>query len=177
MKLAIYDFDGTLFDSPDRNKGEKFYVEHTGFQFPFKGWWGRPESLNPPIVPQNPNSNWFFGKPLESYKKNSTGDVIIVLMTGRPFKLRNRIQEILKTQSLEFDIEIFRGMKGQIGNDTIQIKLFELNKILNQFPISSVEMWEDRTEHMIEFENFLKKKKINFEIYSPSGILAKSGIF
>ena len=39
----IYDFDGTLFHSPNKELGEQLYEKSTGKKWPFKGWWGRKD--------------------------------------------------------------------------------------------------------------------------------------
>ena len=46
MIAVIYDFDGTLFHSPDREKGEVAYLEATGELWPFDGWFGRIEFVH-----------------------------------------------------------------------------------------------------------------------------------
>jgi len=43
LTLDIFDFDGTLFDSPG-----------SPASFSGKGWWDAPESLMPPCVPERP---------------------------------------------------------------------------------------------------------------------------
>ena len=45
-KLSVFDFDGTTVDTgmPDTHK--IIYKEKTGEDWPHKGWWGRPESLD-----------------------------------------------------------------------------------------------------------------------------------
>ena len=57
-RAVIYDFDGTIFNSPDREAGELAYLEATGNMFPFPGWWGRIESLMPPVIPEKPGPEW-----------------------------------------------------------------------------------------------------------------------
>ena len=48
-RLAVFDFDGTLFDSPEQEDGMRIWSQKTGQQYPHKGWWGRRESLDSDI--------------------------------------------------------------------------------------------------------------------------------
>ena len=45
-KLAIFDFDGTLVDTPLPETGKELYQEKTGKQWPHIGWWSKQESLD-----------------------------------------------------------------------------------------------------------------------------------
>lgn len=50
--VHIYDFDGTLFLTPDRQEGEKIYFEKTGKSWAStkkKGWWNLAETLDYPF--------------------------------------------------------------------------------------------------------------------------------
>lgn len=160
FRCVIYDFDGTIFNSPTREIGEATYFEATGKLFPFPGWWGRAESLSPPVVPENPGEEWLIQKTIEAYRQDSQDqDTKIVLMTGRPYKNRKRVISICDNYGLKFDSYHFRGQPGQIGRDTLEIKS---NIIVNEL-ISShlrvLEIWEDRPEHVSGFFDFARKLK------------------
>ena len=45
VELQVYDFDGTLVNTPVPEVGMAQYLEATGVPWPFQGWWGRKESL------------------------------------------------------------------------------------------------------------------------------------
>jgi len=151
-RLVTYDFDGTLFNSPDREFGEKKYIELTGEKFPHKGWWGRVESLLPPIVPLIPDKSWFIEETINAYKEDIKCEkTSCMLMTGRPFKIRKRIFEILESQKLLFHFYVFRGQKGQFGNDTLEIKINAIDDHLANNNIKTLEIWEDRPEHADSF--------------------------
>ena len=40
-KVAFFDFDGTLMNSPTPENGKIIYKEKTGVNYPYEGWWGR----------------------------------------------------------------------------------------------------------------------------------------
>jgi phosphoserine phosphatase len=39
-RLAVFDFDGTLMNSPMPETGKQEWSEKMGKPFPFRGWWG-----------------------------------------------------------------------------------------------------------------------------------------
>lgn len=53
--MYVFDFDGTLVSTPGPEKGRVEYQKHTGKRWPHSGWWGRAESLEPPLAfPEGP---------------------------------------------------------------------------------------------------------------------------
>lgn len=164
-KISIFDFDNTLFNSHKREEGEIKYFEETGKPWPFEGWYGRIETLQPPLIPNPIPESFWIQKTLNSFREDKEdSDVLTVLMTGRPYKIRHRIQEILKSQELIFDREIYRGMKGQKGKDTIDIKIHSIEtEILN--PQSKfLKIYEDRQEHLSIFMTAAKRWKNKFNL-------------
>lgn len=157
-RLAIYDFDGTLFRSPGPEEGSDLYFDATGNYWPHQGWWGRVESLLPPIIPNPiPQSLWI-EEVVSRYRQDiKDQNAFVVLMTGRPYKNRHRIQEILKDQNLEFHKEYYRGMKGQKGRDTFDIKVNIIEQELFHDNLKIVEIFEDRPEHLSAFMQKAKK--------------------
>lgn len=164
-RLVIYDFDGTIFNSPDREVGEEIYIRETGMGLPFSGWWGRIESLSPPIVPNKPGEEWLIRSTIENYKEEVARrgiDTELVLMTGRPFKMKGRVVEICDYFGLGFDYYFFRGQSGSKGSDTLEIKAnFIINDLVHD-GLKVLEIWEDRPEHIIGFANFAKELKLRF---------------
>jgi hypothetical protein len=150
-KLVIYDFDGTLFKSPDDKEGKEIYEEETGKPWPFKGWWGRNESLLPPIVPQKPDPHWYIQDVVNNQKKDSEDpNAKVVLMTGRPVQIRNRVIEILDHAGIRFNDTFFAGQSGTKGSGTFEIKSNNIKRLLNN-DFDLLEIWEDRPEHVEAF--------------------------
>ena len=55
-RLAVFDFDGTLVDTPIPETGRGEYEQKTGKAWPHHGWWGREDSLDHtifdiPVIP------------------------------------------------------------------------------------------------------------------------------
>jgi hypothetical protein len=160
-RASIYDFDGTLFRSPDRPEGEVLYLEKTGNLWPFSGWWGRIETLQPPLVPDPIPEEMWISETLAAYKADrAREDTNCYLMTGRPAKIRHRVKEILAVKELIFDEYYFRGMKGypQHG-DTFEIKIELIEREIVHSDLEVLEIWEDRPEHTSRFCMMAKRWK------------------
>lgn len=159
-RVVIYDFDGTLFNSPDREAGELAYLEATGNTFPFPGWWGRLESLMPPVIPEKPGEEWLVKETIAAYREDAKDqNSELILMTGRPFKNRHRVLEICGCFDLNFHAHYFRGQPGQKGRDTLEIKANFIQEDLIHPELEILEIWEDRPEHVSEFLNLSKRWK------------------
>lgn len=149
-KVAIFDFDGTLVNTPLPDKGKIHYQEKTSNPWPHKGWWSKPESLDMdifdmPVVPDV----------IAAYKKEKTNpNTLLVMLTGRMSKMAKRVETILKTKGLSFDKYLYNT-----GGETGDAKLKDMDKLLNEYPsITEVEMWDDRIKHIPRFEAWGNKK-------------------
>jgi len=164
-KLFLWDFDGTLFNSPGREEGSLLYLEGTGKEWPFGGWWGRNETLMPPIVPDPPPQERLIQWTYDHYLKAKADSAAHnVLLTGRPYKNRKRVQEILKHFDISFDEEYYRGMRGINGSDTLQIKCGIIETRLIHNSLEEMELWEDRREHIGPFAAFMGRLKSKFKL-------------
>jgi hypothetical protein len=143
LELHLYDFDGTLFRSPDRPE-----------------WWGHdtwltnPASLGPPCVPEKPGSEWWVPSVVADAKKSiANQDVWAIVCTGRSDMPKSgnrwRVPALLKQQGLNFD-EVYLNP----GKDTAIYKMDVIDKILGRYPkISTVQIWED---HTTNFPRYIK---------------------
>ena len=137
-RVAVFDFDGTLFGSPEKP-----------VWWPWQGFWGRPESLSPPYVPENPGAEWW-ASPVVHAARQAMADpqTLTVMMTGRPPKLEARIRQMLDGMGLRFDHYYFSR-----GDSTLPFKLAMLDQLIKlNWDARLVEMWEDRSEHIGAFE-------------------------
>ena len=158
-RLVVYDFDGTLFNSPEQEDGSKRYYELTNKPWPFKGWWGRVESLMPPLVPENPDDSWYISNVAAAQKEDSADpNATVVLMTGRAIHLKPRVMDILDKGGLKFHDTFFAGQSGTKGSGTFEIKANNIRNLLNS-DYETLEIWEDRPEHVHEFGVLGKKIK------------------
>lgn len=149
MRLAIFDFDGTLFASPGRPSW-----------WPFQGFWGRPESLEPPHVPDRPGADWWSSKVVTEAKRAITdSETYTILLTGRPQKLSGRIKGLLGHAGLRFDEYHFSN------DDTLSFKLRVMGELVNKLQPEQVTLWDDRSEHIAPFEAHLEKLGVEFKVH------------
>lgn len=149
-KLEVYDFDGTLVNTPLPDAGKTEYYNKTGKEWPHKGWWGQPDSLNMDVfnIKTNPDV-------ISDYKKGfNNPETGVIMLTGRIKELKTYVENILTSLGLKFD-----GYFYSTGGRTEDAKVNTLNTLLNNYPnIEEVEMWEDRVSHIAIFEQWGKEK-------------------
>ena len=145
-KLSVFDFDGTTMDTLYPEIGKPMYKNKTGEDWPYKGWWGRKESLD---------MNVFDFKPIAEVKSSfqnerSDKNTMVVSLTGRRPNLSNEVEAILHANGYRFDRYLYN-----YGSDTLSNKLEQLGKMLQEFPsIKNVELWDDRLSHFITFKQW-----------------------
>lgn len=141
-KIAVYDFDGTLFRSPEKPVGWD------------GGWWGNTASLSPPVVPQDPGAEWWNGSVVQRAKQDiSNTETLTVLLTGRlQKKFTLRVRELLAQAGLKFD-HVFLAP----GGDTESYKLKVLTQLVKDNPTArGVDIWEDRANHLAKFSDHVE---------------------
>lgn len=115
-ELHIFDFDGTIFHSPldtpkNRERFELFtgtpwlvdkeasraLTKKLGHFVPMrKGWWGRKETLMPPLVPFPAPPEWFDEDVCEEFVQSKENpEALTVILTGRHASLRQLVVRIL----------------------------------------------------------------------------------
>jgi len=143
-KLAVFDLDGTLVDTPLPEEGKKTYKEKTGKDWPHSGWWGQPMSLDMSVfdIPTIPNV-------ISDYKKEvSNPDTMVVMVTGRMVKLTDMVKNILDKHGLKFHEYHFNR-----GGSTDIAKKKTFDQILSEHPsIKEVTLFDDRLEHIPIFQ-------------------------
>lgn len=149
-RLSVFDFDGTLLDTPLPESGRLKYEEVTGKSWPHKGWWGQADSLDMNIfdIPTKLEV-------IADYQKEiSREDTMTIMLTGRMQKLSVEVSKILDAHGLDFDFYFYNR-----GGATHTAKLKSMEGILDQFPlIREITMWEDREEHIIIFKEWGEAK-------------------
>ncbi len=149
-KLSVFDFDGTLVDTPLPEFGKQEYKEKTGKDWPFPGWWGQPLSLDMDVfdMPTVPMV-------MSAYKKEKPNpETGMIMLTGRMVKLGDKVKNILDAKGLTFDEYHYNR-----GGSTEVAKIQTLNSLLNKYTdVTSVEMWDDRDEHIPIFQSWGDEK-------------------
>lgn len=145
-ELHIYDFDGTLFRSPEAPEG---WTEGS--------WWALPASLNYPAVPDKPGAEWWNGHVVAAAKASiADPDVWAVVVTGRPLKAGGfsfRIPELVHGAGLRFD-NIYLSPGG--ATETFKKKV--IHALLTRHGhIDTVHIWEDKADHLAGYVRFVQK--------------------
>jgi len=197
-KLDVFDFDGTLFRNPlDTPENRLKFETETGFPWIItkdmsreltrthkkfvgmrKGWYGRAESLEPPLVPMPATTEMFITQTVEAFHKSKADpDSKTMLMTGRHAGIKAQVLRIAHDGAL-FKIDCQNSKEGQLfcknidqdvichfmgengprpkgnkPNETLPWKIWILEQYMKVYPdIEIIEIWEDREEHVKEFE-------------------------
>jgi len=196
-QLDIFDFDGTLFRSPlDTAENRGLYEKETGLPWNIskqeavefskklgkhvgmrRGWYGRAETLEPPLVPQPaPKELWIDEVVKEYFESKNCKTTATVIMTGRHAGIQGSVLRILHEGQLvncqirggkyfhaDADVTcLFRGQSGPAvkappmpNDDTLSWKLWIIEKYVTLIPeIERINIWEDRSEHVQSFQEF-----------------------
>lgn len=178
-KLICFDFDDTLFHTPMPEEGKKTWKERTGTEWPYRGWWGRSESIGftkdgeiitfidrggkeRPIF-EIPKNEWVYEKYLEAVsEKDTTGETYIIVATGRLDKatgMREGIESILRENNLVLD-EVHLNW----GEDTFAFKRKLFEKMIDKLGAEEFTMYDDRQEHLPKFEDWADKQGIKINV-------------
>ncbi len=145
-KICVWDFDGTLVESPIDKEGRLVYKEKTGNEWPHEGWWSKPLSLDTTIfdIPT-------IQSVINSYdKERENSNSLMVMMTGRLAKLSKEVEAVLLNHGLIFDKYIYN-----MGGSTLDSKIKSLEKLLIEFPnVIDILLTDDRESHIPEFQKW-----------------------
>jgi len=173
MKLEIFDFDGTIVYSPNRNTvivvnglGEgkavdiydQWLKKNNRPKRKWNGWFGRKETLLHPIFPRPVKENMLNKEIADLFvKSKSNNSVFTWLMTGRHTGIGKQVIDILKEYQLledhEINTESFKTLFAT-KTPTLDWKKETIADFVLDNSIEEVEMWEDRPEHVKAFVEF-----------------------
>jgi len=155
-KIAIFDFDGTLMDTPHPDPGKKEWEEKTGEKYPHRGWWSKRESLDTNIFDINTIKDTVREYIVEYEDPNT----LVIMLTGRLPNQADQVEGILNSKGIVFDEYHYKD-----SGDTLKSKLNTLRSLLNRYPnVNYIEMYEDREPHAIGFEEWGKNNNINIKV-------------
>lgn len=144
--LAVFDFDHTLYKSPEAPKGHK------------GNWHIKPESL-----PDNPKEkDWNLDIVNKAQELCEDPSVYCVMMTGRVGNVfGDKIDNYFKQRGLNFAKTFY----NEFGGDTADYKIETIHKLLNKLPnVQSLVMWDDDRKKAEKYsEEFADK--INYKIH------------
>jgi hypothetical protein len=145
-KLSVFDFDGTLIDTPLPEFGKPKWEEKTGTPWAHKGWWSKPESLDMKVFDMPTIPSVISAVKAEFAKDNT----MVIMLTGRIPKLAKEVKAILDSKGLRFDAYLYN-----YGDETSANKREQMEKILKDHPsITEIELWDDRDLHIPVFQEW-----------------------
>lgn len=176
-KLKLMDFDSTLVFTPGpdtsieglpaRQFYENWIATTNSKKKPFTGWWGRTETISPPIfgcwcdegyVPPEDLLNTKLFQIVQDNRDDP--ECLSIMATGRHVKMRDprndkqhMVKTILDAYGLEFDF--YHYCVG--GQPTLQFKCGLIETYLQDYnQIRNIEIWEDREQHYSKFWEMVK---------------------
>lgn len=151
-KLHVFDFDATLFRSPESSNGSP-------------GWWMSLRSLTPPCVPEKPGGEWWNASVVSAARRSlSDSSVRTVLITGRSERVfGGRISEILASAGLKFDEVVLNP-----GERVPTFKASTVKKLLGRLPaVEQVKVWDDSPENHSAIEKLVEDRGLSYEGITP----------
>ncbi len=183
-KLNVFDFDGTMVLTHESEPGQVLYEQLTGkpwmvpnhptavahgFDPKFRrtGWWGRPETLQPPLMPRPIPTEFRLASVYDAYLRcKADPEALNVLVTGRHSKIGPLVKEVLDELGYHLDEYHYKGGYPMVkhpkypkDNNTPDFKVHAVVDHLIKPHMKQVELWEDR-EDIIELFNGRMKDAI-----------------
>jgi hypothetical protein len=153
-KIYVFDFDGTLFYTPEPEQGKKIFKLKFGFDWPHRGWWSKRETLDQNIF-HIPMNQWVY----REYRKSISEDSVVILATGRMEKLRLEVESILDNNNLDFhEVHLNPGM------DTFLFKANLFDNLIKKYNPEVLTMYDDRVEHLVKFKEWAKTQSCEIDI-------------
>ena len=157
MNIAIFDFDGTLFNSPtpNRERLDKRLYGRLMAQPDQKGlgWFQTPITLSPEVTT---DIGFTFNTGVAESARLTLDDphTITVLLTGRSVAFNDRIRSLCSEEGLFFDEVI---LKPGSNITTGQFKTKEIERLISKYNPNTVDIWEDRDKHVSLFNDLLSR--------------------
>lgn len=150
--LAVFDFDKTLFRSPDAPKG-------------YKGNWHiKIDSLSQPYVEDIAKEHMWIA-PIVDIAKSliPQKDVYCIMLTGRVDKIfEDRIKQLLAQKNLNFDYVWL----NEFGGDTVTNKIQTIESLIKKMPrLQTIKMWEDKPDQADKFKEHFSNKSYSFNLF------------
>jgi len=151
--LAVFDFDKTLFRSPDAPKGHK------------GNWHIKIDSLTSPIVSDIPKDNMWNMQIVNKAKEHiDRPDVYCIMLTGRIDNIfEDRVNQLLLQKELVFDIVRL----NEFGGDTVDFKVNTIKSLIDKMPnLDRLTMWDDDEEKIEKYKEIFSNKDYTFIIHT-----------
>ena len=166
MTLRFWDFDGTLLNSPLPEEGKPLYEKLTNSPYPYKGWWGKHESLfhGFDIKPIGDVYNLFTFYKFDDNCKN-------VLLTNRMKHLKDDVLYHCDKHGLQFDLASFKYNNQNKAQRMVQIYSD------NYLDADTVVLYDDDKRHLDDVIELFGTTHLKYECYHVNnGIIIPYGL-
>ena len=162
-KVAFYDFDGTIMDSPHPGKGKDTYSRKVGKAYPYKGWWGRSDSLF--HIDENGDMHDIYDiQPNADILKRYEADAndphtYVVLLTNRIPHTEKAIKKALSKHGIKFDEYSYKKdhrEKGDRIRDILKSKYPDVKKF---------EFYDDDRKHFQSVHDNFIDTDFDYTVY------------
>ena len=166
-KLFLFDFDGTLFHTPDPVEGRAEYKRLTGHSWPHPhGWMRWAESLLPPLRSQP-------GPALPHFHEcfHQSGS-LTVLVTGRIPPTSNAVKEVLH-HHLVYPEKYFFKDSPMEKESTPAYKVRIIQQLLREYPdVNHVKVFDDLDDVLTAMNKLARnyQDRIRFEVIDAKGM-------
>ena len=141
--VHIYDFDGTLFRTPQRPNWYDNNLDGV--------WHQNPLSFAEPCLPKG--ERWVKSIVSEAKRSIASKDVYTIVLTGRKTPFQRVVEDLLSSKGLKFD-EVILKDRG----DTESFKNRVIDRLMTQFPGAEIHIWEDRHNHLKVFMDHIEMR-------------------
>jgi hypothetical protein len=140
-RIAFYDFDGTIIDSPTPKMGKLIWEKKKKRLYPHKGWWSKKESLDFDVFELKPISEI-----IERLNKDIKDEHCwVVLLTNRMVKLEDEVSDVLDTLNIRFD-------EFQMYTDRNEPKSIRIKNVLQNYPQAHfIDIYDDDLDNLTAF--------------------------
>jgi len=138
-RIALYDFDGTLFRSWET---EPSWWKGTSLDTGPYSFFVRPESLGEPYIPESPGSDYWVAKSVAAAKRDAADrNVLMAVVTGRVGVHKQRVRDLLKSKGIAPQAFYFNP-----GMDAVRFKVAIIRTLLVSNNITAVGVWENENQ-------------------------------
>ncbi|KAJ3319324.1 hypothetical protein HDV06_006432 [Boothiomyces sp. JEL0866] len=165
-KLAVFDFDSTLFKSPLPNP-EIWSSRLLGKIISDCQWFMDKRTLNHPYLPLVPGNEWW-NLPIveEAKRKLNSDEYLVIMMTGRRKDLfHDRLVQLCQSVGLNFDFYFLKENVDCQFPTTLDYKFDVLKTIFSTYQIEYVDLYDDRKGHVHKFKIFLENHSLPHTVH------------
>ena len=152
--INIFDFDGTIFNSPNPSRtlwdNKMFGKLMSSPKQGGYGWYQNTRTLEDKYIA----NSTFNEDVLDAIRlSNEDSDAVTVLLTGRTTDYSDMIQAIVMREGLEFDEYGFKPTGEKVT--TFNFKTDFINDLIDKYDGIEVNLWDDRIKHVNRFREWL----------------------